>query len=433
MLPFRKFISEGSNLAPSELYKYSWRVELFLDKYKNGLPLTLTNGNEIVLKYDEDRDADIRNKANPAKIFVIGLDNRTYKLSDFAKTQEFGGGGGSGAGAALTKLTESAQAVYAQARWMGKTEYTSEDIATAYDAARVDELMASIQHELPIDWHKSCIIGAEKLHATFGSKGYTFHRGSAWVDRLETLFKKLNARDKHFSNLNKWSPADIYMVSPAGANIKFDTVSNIQELNNILTEAMRTKDIIGVSLKLLKKTAKLSYHNFGTDKPVVKFDKFTIGNKGFFSGKDVYIYFTLDGKIQFRTFPETFQGEIKGKQANQGKLSYGPIQNILKQLGLPQLIDIKKLRKGLEDDNVEIINVFYEFYTRYASDPSKISHEAFRQIIKEKGVSWSFSKFIGCQLIDIIKKSTAEDDFVTSCIQYASSSTELSAPYIKIE
>lgn len=433
MLPFRKFITEGSNLAPAELYKYSWRVELFLDKYKRKLPLTLTSGAEIVLKYDQHREADIRNKTNPAKILFIGLDNRTYKLSDFAKTQEFGGGRGTGAGSAMTKLTESAQAVYAQARWMGKTEYSVEELTTAYEATRVDEELASIIQELPSDWRKSCILGADKLFATFGSKNYTFHRGSAWVTRLETIFKKLNSKDKHFANLNKWSPADIYMVSPAGANIKFDSANNIQELNNILTNAMKTKDIIGVSLKLLKKTAKLSYYNFGNEKPQVKFDKFTTGTKGFFGGKDVYIFFTVDGKIQFRTFPDTFQGEIKGKQANQGKLSYGPIQTILKNLRLPQLIDVKKLKKGLEDHNGEILNTFYEFYTRYSTDGVKFPYKSFVELALEKGTAWIFSKFIGCQLIDIIKKSNSEDAFVTSCIQYASSSTELSAPYIKLE
>lgn len=430
MLPFKQFISEGSNLAPAELYKYAWRLELFIDKFKTGKPFTLTNGSEIVLKYDQVRETDLRNKA---KVDFLGLDNRVYKLSDFAKTQEFGGGGGTGAGSELTTLTESAQAVYAQARWMGKTTYGAADLATAYASAKVDADLSAIQHELPKDWHKSCVLGAEKLFANYGSKGYTFHRGSDWVTKLESTFKKINSKDKNFSNLNKWSPADIYMVSSAGASIKFDSATNIQGLNNILIKAMKSKDILGVSLKLIKNTAKLSYHNFGDDKPVVKFDKFTTGNKGFFSGKDVYIYFTVDGKIQFRTFPTTFQGEIKGKQANQGKLSYGPIQNILQGLKLPALIDTKKLRKALEQNNLEVMNSFYEFYTRYSNDTPHLSHNAFVEAVKEKGPEWAFSKFIGCQLIDIIKKAHSEDVFVTACIQYASSSSELSAPFIKVE
>jgi hypothetical protein len=316
---------------------------------------------------------------------------------------------------------------------MGQTQYSTEDLATAYTAARVNENLSAIQHELPSDWHNSCVIGAEKLYDAFSSKNYTFHRGSAWVGRLETLFKKLNAKDKHFANLNKWSPADIYMISPVGANIKFNEVINLQELNNILTNALKSKDIIGVSLKLLKHTAKISYYNFGVDKPVVHFDKFTTGTKGFFSGKDIYIYFTVAGKIQFRTFPETFQGEIKGKQANQGKLSYGPIQTILKQLGLKPLKDVKKLRAAIANGDNIIMSEFYEAYTRYASDSTKLSLYEFSEQAKAKGTAYIFSKFIGCQLIDIIKKAHREDDFVTACIQYASSSSELSAPFIKLD
>ena len=432
MLSFKQFLIEGTNLAPAELYKYDWRVELFLDKYKNKSPFTLTSGSEVVLIYDENIESLLRSKMNAAKITFTGLDSYSYKLGDFAKTAEFGGGGGTGAGSELTKTTESAQAVYAQARWIGKTDYNDSKIAAAYKYVHVDDELANIQNNLSKDWRESCILGAEKLYSTFGDKAYVFHRGSKWVQNLEKLFKTINSKEKHFSNLNKWSPADIYMVSPAGNNIKFDDVSNIQELNNILIAAMKSKDIIGVSLKLLKKTAKLTYNNFGNDKPIVKFNTFTTGNKGFFESKDVYIYFTVDGKIQFRTFPETFQGEIKGKQANQGKLSYGPINKILKDLKLPTLIDSKSLKSALEKDDSKVTKSFFEMYTRYAKDSSKVPFAKFKEIIAEKGDQWSFSKYTGCQLIDIITHAHKEDDFVTACIQYASSSSELSAPFIKL-
>jgi len=223
------------------------------------------------------------------------------------------------------------------------------------------------------------------------------------------------------------------MVSPAGAAIKLAAASNIIELNGLLLEALRDGDIVGVSLKLLKGSVKLSTYNAGDKKHVVEFDKFTTGTKGFFSGKDIYMYFTHQGKIQFRTFPETFQGEIKGKNANQGKLSYGPIQTVLRHLRLPQLIDIKTLRKALAASDNKIYKEFYENYTRYAIDSTKLSLDAFIEECKAKGVSWAFSKFLGCQLIDIVKTSHREDDFITSCIQYASSSSDLSAPFIKLE
>ena len=435
MLSFKKHVlKEGANLAPSELYKYSWRVDLFLKKFKNGEPLTTTSKTDIVLSYDPEKEEAIRNKKDPAKIKLLGIDGKEYKLSDFAKTKEFGGGGGSGAGAEMTKLAEAAQCVYATARWMGKTDYSNEDLETAYKLSRTDELAGNIINELPKEWRDSSILGAEKLFDTFGLKAYEFHRGSGWVERLEKHFKKLNAKERIFSNLNKWTPADIYMVSAAGASIKFEQATNIQELNNILIKALQTRDIIGVSLKLMKKTAKLTFENFGNDKPVVKFEKFTTGTKGFFGGKDVYIHFTINGKIQFRTFSATtFQGEIKGKQANQGKLSYGPIQTILKSIGLPQLVPTTKLKKDIENRHTEMLNHFFEMYTKYASDPSKLSYAAFVDECYKRGEDWMFSKYIGCELIEIIKEKSAEDHFITACIQYASSNSELSAPFVKLQ
>ena len=435
MITFKQhYLTEVANLAAAELYKYDWRVDMFLDKYKNAQPLALAAGGEVILKYDAGIAADVKAKNNPNKIvFHAAKGDATYMLKDFAKTKDFGGGGGQGAGADLTRTTESAQAVYAAARWNGSKNYTAIDLERAYKGCKVDEPLEGILNGLSPAWRDSCILGAEALHKKYGKKNYTFHRGSDWVDSLETLFKKLNSTERVFSNVNKWSPADIYMVTPAGAAVKLASATNIIELNGMLLEALRSGDIVGVSLKLLKGGVKMSTYNAGDEKHVIEFDKFTTGNKGFFSGKDIYMYFSRDGKIQFRTFPETFQGEIKGKNANQGKLSYGPIQTVLRHLKLPQLIDIKILRKGLTEDDSKIYKEFYKNYTRYAVDSTKLSFAAFVEECKDKGDSWAFSKYLGCQLIDIVKSSHREDDFITSCIQYASSSSDLSAPFIKLE
>jgi hypothetical protein len=432
MKSFRQFLSEG-NLAPAELYKYDWRLELFLDKYKNGKPFDLVNGKQIVIIYDQSVEADLRNKNNPGKIIFTGLDQNKYKLSDFAKSKEFGGGGGSGAGAGITKLAECAQAVYCQARWNNTKDYNPTDLEKAWKHADVDDTVQRIIHDLPKEWVASSIIGAEKLYTTFGSKQYTFHRGSAWVNKLETIFKKLNKADGSFSNINKWSPADIYMVSAKGMTVKLEEASNLVELNNILKTNLESKDIIGVSLKQLKKSAKLAYFNFGSNKPKIEFLKYTTGTKGFFGAKDVYLFFTVDGKIQFRTFPDTFQGEIKGKNANHGKLSYGPIQAILKQLKLPQLSEVRSLKKLVASRDEKFMKEFYEYYSRHASDSSKLQYKAFVDTIIAQGDAWMYSKFLGCQLIHILAKQSSYDEFVTACVQYASSSSELSAPFVKLE
>lgn len=420
-------------LSQKEIYKYDWRIDLFLKKFKEKDAFELNNGKKVIFVFDKELAAKIAKKQTVDKAILVGTDKNTYKLTDLKKNKEFGGGGGSGAGADVTKLGESAQAVFAQAKWAGSKQYTKEDIKKAYSKADTDESLSNLENKLTGEWRASSILGAEELYREFKGKQYTFHRGSSWVDKLETHFKKLNSAEKAFTQINKWSPADIYMVSTVGAKVDFTKAKNIAGLNNILIENLKSKDIIGVSLKIMKDKSHLSYYNFGGKKKVIKFNDYTTGTQGFFGGKDVYIFFTVDGKIQFRTFPETFQGEIKGKNANQGKLSYGPIQSILRALKAPQLTDVKPLRTGLSKADSTIYKEFYENYKKYSKDATKLDFAKFVSQCGEKGESWCFSKFLGLQLISIIKSKKIEDDFITACISYASSSSELSAPFVKLE
>ena len=432
MITFKEYITESSNLAPSQLYKHQWRVDKFIEKFKTKQPLDLVDGGSVVLKYDKSLEKQIKDKSNPAKIVLTGINGKKYSLSDFAKTKEFGGGG-SGAGAEVTDLTESAQAVYAAARWNGSKKYTDADLTRAYKNVEVTSPLKNIIDNLSPEWRESCILGAEMLYKEFGSKGYKFHRGSVWVDKMEETFKNLNRKEQAFANVNKWNPADIWIVSPTGSTIKFENATSISELNGMLYDAIKSKDVVGVSLKQIKGTAHLSYYNIGKKKKSIKFEKFSTGSKGFFEGKDNYIFFTVDGKIQFRTFPETFQGEIKGKNANQGKLSYGPLQTILRGLKLKNLEDIKILRNNIKTSNSTFLKTFYTYYTKHAKDASKLSYVAFSDKCKEKGESWMFSKFLGVQLIEIITTSGKEDEFVNACVGYASSSSDLSGPFAKVE
>jgi hypothetical protein len=420
-------------LSQQEIYKYDWRVDLFLKKFKEKDAFELNNGKTVVFVFDKDLYSKVAKKQDIKKSILVGTDKNTYKFTDLKKNKEFGGGGGSGAGADVTKLGESAQAVFAQAKWAGSKQYTKEDIKKAYSKSNTDETISNIESKLTGEWRASSILGAEELYKEFKGKQYTFHRGSPWVDKLESHWKKLNSQEKLFSNLNKWSPADIYMVSAAGSRVDLTKAKNIVDLNNMLIANLKSKDIIGVSLKIMKGKAHLSYYNFGGKKKVIKFTDYTTGTQGFFGGKDVYVYFTVDGKIQFRTFPETFQGEIKGKNANQGKLSYGPIQGILRSLKAPQLTDVKPLRDGLNRADSKIYTEFYDNYKKYAKDSTKLKFEDFVKECSEKGVSWCFSKFIGLQLISIIKSKKIENDFVTGCVAYASSSSDVSAPFVKLE
>lgn len=441
MLNFKNFIiriNEMANmLSPGELYKYDWRVKLFLDKYKDGVPFELKDGKTVVLKYDKKiADAILKNE-NPGKILLTSKDGKNqYKLSDFAKTKEFGGGKGSGAGSEITDLGESAQALYAAAAWNGSKTFTQADLTKAYKMCDISSTLEDIFDKLPPDWIDGVIACAQILKQEFGTKKYKFHRGSAWVKRLETHFKSLNSKagDQKFSNINKWSPADIYLVSKEGESINIESTDSIIELNSLLTKALVSKDIIGVSLK--KGNTNLKYYNFKKgEKKKFDFEGYTTGTKGFFGGKDVYLMFKKDGesgKIQFRTFPETWQGEIKGATANGGKLSYGPVQSILKKLYINSLSEDKSVRSLIKNKDSKFLKRFYSFYKKYASEKAK-KFEDFVDIAYEQGESWMFSKYLGVELIDNIKIAAKELDFIGACISYAASQSELSAPFVKFD
>ena len=85
----------------------------------------------------------------------------------------------SGGGAALTKLTESAQCVYAaiaakKGGGISSDDITKENIAAASSKFDVDEKIDNIINSLPEDWHASCIKGANEsvsyTHLTLPTK-----------------------------------------------------------------------------------------------------------------------------------------------------------------------------------------------------------------------------------------------------------------------
>lgn len=345
------------------------------------------------------------------------------KFTIYVKTK---GSGGSGAGAEATRLTESAQCVYCACRW-NKKPYTQANLKEAVSQAPTDEKIQNILKKLDDSWIKSCSLVAEKLYSKYGSKKYHFHRGDSWVDTLENHWKELNKKDQKFSNLNKWSPADIYMTTAAGRRLDVTKTKNIVELNNLLMKAYKSKDIIGVSLKKVGNTVNFAEKNITAVRPKYEFEKYVTGKRGFFMSGDSYIVYE-GGEIQFRRFGTTWQGEIKGKFANMGKISGGPIATILKDEFkidfIPQNQIVERSEKNMK--------LFYEFYKDAETRP--LSYKKFREQADALDLNWYISKLMSTQLMSIVKNMSKakKNQFVSSLLNYAGSESKLSAPYVKV-
>ena len=151
---------------------------------------------------------------------------------------------------------------------------------------------------------------------------------------------------------------------------------------------------------------------------------------------DAYLNLKGGTKIQFRSFggPSSltgWQGEVKGAKANQGKISLGPVNMILKNHGIPQIPTNAAQRvKGRERQKVyeEIL----EGYKKY----SKAGREKVIDTVMNAPDSWLYSKLQATQLIDRIEgvgNQEKKNQIIEDLYLYASSQSKYSAAYYKLE
>ena len=350
------------------------------------------------------------------------------------------GGGGSGAGAEDTTRNESAQAVYAAIAFgMGKTisnnDVTMKTIQKYSNLFSVDGNIDDIRNNLPDDWIKSSITGANALYGRFGRSGkYTFHRGDATVNRINSAFTRAKATEGVRMDINKWNPADIWMVSNKFSFDALDNEKTILGLNQVIQKKLEDKVLVGVSLKKIVGSAKISLKNAFNDMKTNKsFKGFEYGK----TSKDGYLLMNGGTKIQYRTFGGDasltgFQGEVKGSQANQGKISLGPTNMILRNHGVKTVPTDAAARVKKNPGLVfQEISLGLKKYAKMSSiDIKKLEMNS--KIITP---SWLYSKLQVTQLFGIIStlKRAKQDQIIEDLYLYASSQSKYSSAYFKLE
>lgn len=351
-------------------------------------------------------------------------------------------GGGSGAGAALTKLTEASQALYCALAFHvqnGKIDAgdnTPENLTRAAQWADTDEVLKSMINDLPDDWIQSCIVGANKLYSTLKGKGnFTFHRGSKTVDKIEKHAWSIIRNEGAFGNLNKWSPADIYVVSD---DFDISTITNettLRGLNNAMFTNLKENKLIGVSLKkITSSTGRLDEMNFPRSGKVIdiNYSEYT----STVDAMDCYLVFNK-GKVQFRSFGgdvslSGWQGEVKGASANQGKISLGPLNFILKRHGVPEL--------PTSNESARLASANSEKHAQDIESMMKklgviTSNENVKLKIMHNTPKYRYSKYLCLKLGMTMKALSKEkkDQVMEDIYLYASSQATYSAPYLKLQ
>ena len=368
---------------------------------------------------------------------IVTFDMRTVRIIYKLKSNK-----GSGGGAEATTLTESAQCLYAAIAFGLNRSITSNDItpdnvkkySNLFD---IDETNERILNELPDEWVDSSLLGANKLFEKFKGKGkYVFHRGSSKVDKIEAAFKRVSKNENVRININKWNPSDIWMISSDFSFDFFDKENTILGLNQVVQEKLEENILIGVSLKKIIGSAKISVKNVFRD---MKTCKYYAGYEYSKKSIDGYVLLTGGTKIQYRSFGAGdgltgFQGEVKGSNANQGKISLGPTNLILRNHGQKTIPTNAAKRVREEPDKVfaEISNGLAKYARMTKAEISKLKNNP-----KIYTLKFLYSKLQVTQLLDILEnkllKKDKRDQIVEDLYLYASSQSKYSSAYYKLE
>ena len=190
----------------------------------------------------------------------IPEDCRKYvSLNHFTKTAEFGSTGQTtlGTTADVENLTGFFCAMRAVSEEPLSIELLKQDLdelgsKANFSASGVDnKSLVKKVAEILLNgnrWLNTFIKTANKLSSRgYLNSGMEIHRNDGFTKSIYSLFRKLEGSSR-YSNVNKWTPADIWIASP---ELSIPAVGTLEEFNMFLTDALKNKLLVGVSLKSL--------------------------------------------------------------------------------------------------------------------------------------------------------------------------------------
>ena len=437
MLGFKGYLSEAS-MDKAQLLKRD-NVNILKSAIADGTPLDTSKGKtKLTFINDIDRIA-----FESGDLDTAFYDNKRFKkvfrteegeeitLKDVTKTSMFGGGRGSGGGAENTDITECMQCVYCSEMQSGVKPEDIDFKALKSKDFEIDTQLSKIEAALDDSWIESSTLIAELMKKKMSGK-FTYHKGSPLVKDIEGKFKELNRKEKAFSNINKWSPADIWAVKK-GYTPNFSQFETLGEFNNHFKEMYDAKNLVGISLKKAKGSVPFGEYNItGFIRRPVTFGGYTLYTRDFFNSKDMYFQRKGARNIQLRTFGNfQFQGEVKGRTAAAGKIGGGIILAILEKItGISNKLSAKQVKALASKPTPQFLQEFYELYLSLETK-KKMEQEEFNKLLDKEKPDFLYSKYWAMFIVSSMINSRKQNEVCDAIAGYASASSDLSGPYAK--
>jgi len=437
-------------LIPSQLKKPNAstgedRIDILSRLVRDGKPLELAKGGTFTVTEIEDALSQIEIFKKLQKPFNLQGDGKTISSSELKKSKVFGGGGGAGGGTLNTKITESHNCVICQAmldNGMQDEEYFKDEaiLKAAFGRVYVDASFEEIYSVEDAWFHSSYESAKILVKEGYINKSQTFHRNSKLMNTVYAL-KNVAYKNSGLSAVkdDKWNPGDFWAVEKSFKLQTLDT-SSIASYNKALLQAFVDRQLVGISLKLVKKTAKIKAYNVKLppdtdDHKMLKILMQSETRGTFWSNKGALIIFD-EGKFQLRagSLGGSIKGEIALKTARGGGAGYGIMQDAMKQVfrkTLPDPSKINSLAKKIAKGDQRSISIFHKMYTNFYKNDT---FETFSEELSKKDYYWISAK-LGCLYIAYnvdLNTGIKANRWLTKIINYAGSKSEDSSAYVKV-
>ena len=401
---------------------------------------------EKILSDNNITFGDITNKSLAGTFGGTQID--TFDLKRIRLRYKEPQGGGARGGTRIANLGEGSQCIYAAVAFgLGKNitqrDITKTNIEKYKKKFDIDSTVDEILDDLPEIWMNSSILGANKLFDKFFKVNgkFTFHKGSKnagskIVGKINELFQKFKKDEGLSLNINKWNPADFWLVSSEFDIKILEEEKTMEGFNQQVQKQLLNNKLIGISLKQMGGKATLTINNVERNK---KFDKKYNGYTYSTKSIDGYINLTGNSKLQFRATqgPKSltgWQGEIQGGLAAGGKISLGPFNMLLKAHGLKQIPT--NTAKRVKDEPMVVLNEIRVGLKKYGK-MKDVEIEKFVSTSKIVTDQFLYSKLLVTQLIDVFEKTLKNkkklrDQLAEDMFLYAASLSKYSSAFYKL-
>ena len=401
---------------------------------------------EKILSDNNITFGDITNKTLAGTFGGTQID--TFDLKRIRLRYKQPQGGGARGGTRIANLGEGSQCIYAGVafglgRNITQRDITKTNIEKYKKKFEIDSTVDQIIDDLPEVWMDSSILGANKLYDKFFKVNgkFTFHKGSKdagskIVRKINELFQKFKKNEGLSLNINKWNPADFWLVSDEFDIEVLENEKTMEGFNQQIQKQLLENKLIGISLKQMAGKAVLTINNVERNK---KFDKKYNGYTYSTKSIDGYINLTGNSKLQFRATqgPKSltgWQGEIQGGLAAGGKISLGPFNMLLKAHGLKQIPT--NTAKRVKDEPMVVLNEIKVGLKKYGK-MKDVEIEKFVSTSKIVTDQFLYSKLLVTQLIDVFEKTLKNkkklrDQLAEDMFLYAASLSKYSSAFYKL-